>query len=182
MADLAEHIWNALAKYWSSPIPQAILFGTLACIGTLVYVFFTNARNAKLRVSLLTGLYSLSIFFWTFVVTSLTFCLGLSSFVAYNRIWGVPLAAGGAVLTSFALSGVVSFVVWRRGAERLLRSIATRAPKSEEQWLVDYVALVGRFESLPSVELRIAEDPKPLAMAVSGKRHVAVVSTGLLAS
>ena len=82
MADLAEHIWKALGTYWSSPIPLAILFGTLACIGTLVYVFLTNARNAKLRVSLLTGLYSLSIFFWTFVVTSLTFCLGFSTFVA----------------------------------------------------------------------------------------------------
>ena len=181
MADLAEHIWKALGTYWSSPIPLAILFGTLACIGTLVYVFLTNARNAKLRVSLLTGLYSLSIFFWTFVVSSLTFCLSISTTVAY-KAWGVPLAAGGAVLTSFALSGIVSFVVWRRGAERLLRSITTRTPRGEEQWLTDYFALVGRFESLPYVELRIADNPKPVAMAVSGKRHVVVVSTGLLAS
>src|SRR2546428_13273389 len=155
MADLAEHIWKALGTYWSSPIPLAILFGTLACIGTLVYVFVTNARNAKLRVSLLTGLYSLSIFFWTFVVSSLTFCLSISTTVAY-KAWGVPLAAGGAVLTSFALSGIVSFVVWRRGAERLLRAIAPRAPRAGGQGVLGYVSPLGPFELPPPVGVAIA--------------------------
>ena len=182
MSDLVEHITNALAKYWSSPIPLAILFGTLACIGTLVYVFLTNARNTKLRVSLLTGLYALSIFFWAFIATSLVFCLGMSSFVAYNRTWGVPVAAGGAVLASLALSTAVSVVVWRRGAEGFLRRIPTRAANAKEGWLVDYLTLMGQFESLPPLELRIMSDAKPLAMAVSGPRHVIVVSTGLFDS
>ena len=44
------------------------------------------------------------------------------------------------------------------------------------------MSLVGRFESLPPVDLRIREDAKPIAMAVSGKRHLVIVSTGLLAS
>jgi heat shock protein HtpX len=182
MSDLIEHITNALSKYWSSPIPLAIIFGTLACIGTLVYVFLSNARNAKLRVSLLTGLYALSIFFWAFMATSLVFCLGMSSFVAYNRAWGVPVAAGGAVLTSLATSAAVSVAVWRRGAERFLRRIPTRAPDSAERWLSDYIALVAQFESLPPPELRIREEEKPVAMAVSGRNHVIVVSSGLLAS
>src|SRR5436309_12915985 len=124
MASPIELVGEALQTYWLSPLSLSVLAVCGASFGTLLYVFLTNARNAKLRVSLLTGLYSLSIFFWTFVVTSLTFCLGFSTFVAY-KVWGVPLAAGGAVLSSFALSGVVSFVVWRRGAERLLRSIPT---------------------------------------------------------
>src|SRR3989442_12488719 len=141
MADLAEHIWKALGTYWSSPIPLAILFATLACIGTLVYVFLTNARNAKLRVSLLTGLYSLSIFFWLFVASSFVLCLSLSRMVAYARV-GVQTAAGGAVLVSFAVSAVVSVVVWRKGAARVLRRIPTREPLATETWLVDYIALV----------------------------------------
>src|SRR6059036_2702161 len=110
MADLAEHIWKALGTYWSSPIPLAILFGCLAVIGTLVYVFLSNARNAKLRVSLLTGLYSVSTFLWLFIATSLVLCLSFASTVAYKKAWGVPAAVGCAVLASFALSTIVSVV------------------------------------------------------------------------
>src|SRR2546426_11688801 len=114
MADLAEHIWKALGTYWSSPIPLAILFGTLACIGTLIYVFVTNARNAKLRVSLLTGLYALSIFFWAFVATSFVLCVSQARMVAYARN-GVSFAVFGAVIGGLAASAVISLVVWRYG-------------------------------------------------------------------
>jgi heat shock protein HtpX len=181
MSDLAEQITHALEQYWSSPIPLTIIVATLVCMGTLVYVFLTNARNAKLRVSLLTGLYSLSIFFWLFVASSLVFCLSFASIVAY-REWGIRAAAGGAVLLSFALSAFVSIAVWRRGADRVLRKIPTRGPGPEEAWLTDYVALVGKFEDVASVELRVSENPKPVAMAVSGSRHIVIVSTGLLSS
>jgi len=179
--DPVEVIGEALGRYWTNPLPLVILFGCLACIGTLVYVFLTNARNAKLRVSLLTGLYSLSIFFWLFVASSLVFCLSIASIVAY-RDWGIRAAAGGAVLLSFAVSAVVSIAVWRRGADRILRKVATRAPGADERWLTDYVGLVGKFEDVAPVALRVREDAKPLAMAVSGRRHVVIVSTGLLSS
>ena len=176
-----EVIGEALETYWTSPLPLIILFATLACIGTLVYVFLTNARNAKVRVSLLTALYSLSIFFWLFVASSLVLCVSIASMVAY-RPWGVQVAAGSAVLVSFALSALVSAAVWRRGADRVLRRIPTRPPGEAERWLGEYVALVSKFESVPPVELRVKEDPKPIAMAVSGPRHVVIVSTGLLSS
>ena len=177
-----EIVVESLQAYWiTSPLPLIILFATLACIGTLVYVFLTNARNAKLRVSLLTGLYSLSIFFWLFVASSFVLCLSLSRMVAYAR-FGVQTAAGGAVLVSFAVSAVVSVVVWRKGAARVLRRIPTREPLATETWLVDYIALVGKFEGVSSVELRVKEDATPVAMAVSGARDIVIVSTGLLSS
>ncbi len=176
-----EIIGEALQNYWTSPLPLVVLFACLACIGTLVYVFLTNARNAKLRVSLLTGLYSLSIFFWVFVASSLVLCLSLSWMVAYAR-FGVQTAAGAAVLVSVVLSTVVSVVVWRWGANRVLRRIPTRPPSESERWLAEYVGLIGKFESLPSVELRITEGAKPVAMTVSGRRHLVILSTGLLAS
>src|SRR2546427_1856432 len=175
-----EVIGEALERYWTNPLPLIVLFATLACIGTLMYVFLTNARNAKLRVSLLTGLFSLSIFFWLFVASSLVLCISLSGMVAYRGL--APGAAGVAVLVSFGMSAVISVAVWRKGADRVLRRIPTRTPAAGEQWLTDYVSLVGRFESLPPVDLRIREDAKPIAMAVSGKRHLVIVSTGLLAS
>src|SRR5438093_927433 len=176
-----EVIGEALEEYWTNPLSLVVLFACLAVIGTLVYVFLSNARNAKLRVSLLTGLYSVSTFLWLFIAASLTLCLSFASTVAYKRAWGVPAAVGCAVLVSFALSGVVSVVAWRRGADRILRDIPTRAPEGEERWLTDYVALVSDFEGIPPVDLRVTEDEKPLAMAVSGRRHVVIVSTGLLA-
>ena len=176
-----EVMGEALQRYWADPFPLIVLFTCLACIGTLVYVFLTNARNAKLRVSLLTGLYSLSIFFWLFVASSLVLCLSVAKFVAYTD-WGIRAAAGGAVLLSFALSAFVSVAVWRGGANRVLRKIPTRGLGAEEAWLVDFVALVGKFEDIAPVEVRVTENPKPIAMAVSGLRHVVIVSTGLLSS
>src|SRR5438445_8548679 len=128
-----EVMGEALQRYWTDPLPLIVLFTCLACIGTLVYVFLTNARNAKLRVSLLTGLYSLSIFFWLFVATSLVLCLSVASIVAY-RDWGIRAAAGGAVLLSFALSAFVSVAVWRGGADRGLRMVPTRARGAGEAW------------------------------------------------
>jgi len=179
--DPFEIIAEALETYWTSPIPLIVVFACLACIGTLAYVFVTNARNAKLRVSLLTGLYTVSIFFWIFIASSLVLCISLSSMVAYRR-WGVQVAAGAAILLAVGLSGAVSLVVWRRGAARVLRKVPNRPPSDSERWLAEYVDLVRRFESIPPVELRITEDPRAIAMAVSGKRHVVVVSTGLLGS
>ncbi len=179
--DLLEVIGEALSAYWTSPLPLIIVFACLACIGTLVYVFLTNSRNAKLRVSLLTGLYSLSIFFWLFLATSLVFCLGLSRMIAYAK-FGVPLAAGSAVLISFVVSAVISVFVWRTAAARVLRKTTTRAPRADEKWIEDYARLVGRFEGLPNFEVRVTEDPRPLAMTVSGPSHVVIVSTGLVES
>src|SRR2546425_584682 len=122
-----EVMGEALERYWTNPLPLIVLFTCLACIGTLLYVFMTNARNAKLRVSLLTGLYSLSIFFWLFVATSLVLCLSVASIVAY-RDWGIRAAAGGAGLLSFAPSVLVPVAAWRLGAEDALRETAPPAP------------------------------------------------------
>ncbi len=179
--EILELIGDALSGYWTSPLPLIIVFACLACIGTLVYVFLTNSRNAKLRVSLLTGLYSLSIFFWLFLATSLVFCVGMSRMVAYDRM-GVEIAAGSAVLVSVAVSSLVSLFVWRTAARRVLKKIPTRAPSKAEMWIVDYAQLVGRFEGLPAFEVKVTDDPRPMAMTVSGPSHLVILSTGLLAS
>ncbi|TLZ90622.1 MAG: hypothetical protein E6K01_02970 [Methanobacteriota archaeon] len=60
MASLAATIGEALEHYWLSPLALTVLAICGASIATLLYVFLTNARNTKLRVSLLTGLYALS--------------------------------------------------------------------------------------------------------------------------
>src|SRR5256885_16236028 len=113
MADLLHTIGEALGAYWSSPLSLTVVAVFVACIGTLMYVFLTNARNAKLRVSLLTGLYSLSIFFWLFVASSLVLCISLSGMVAYRGL--APGAPGAAVLVGFGMSAVISVAVWLNG-------------------------------------------------------------------
>ena len=110
MADLLQIISEALQTYWSSPLSLAVLAVCGASIGTLLYVFVTNARNAKLRVSLLTGLYALSIFFWAFVAASLVLCVSQARMVAYARN-GVPVAVFGAVVGGLTASMVISLVV-----------------------------------------------------------------------
>jgi len=111
MASLVEVIREALQTYWFSPLSLSVLAVCGASIGTLLYVFLTNARNAKLRVSLLTGLYALSIFFWAFIAASLVLCISQARMVAYAR-FGVPLAVFGAVCGGLAASSVVSFLGW----------------------------------------------------------------------
>src|SRR2546427_4876986 len=112
MADLLHVIGEALSAYWLSPLPLTVLAVSIASIGTLLYVFVTNARSPKLRVSLLTGLYALSIFFWAFVATSLVLCVSQARMVAYARN-GVPLAVFGAVIGGLAASSIISLLGWR---------------------------------------------------------------------
>src|SRR5437867_9325007 len=119
MASLLQVIGEALQSYWLSPLSLTVLVVCGACIGTLLYVFITNSRNAKLRVSLLTGLYALSLFFWAFVAASLVLCVSQARMVAYARN-GVPLAVFGAVVGGFAASAVISVVVWKYGNAAVL--------------------------------------------------------------
>jgi len=179
MADLLHTISEALQTYWSSPLSLAVLAVCVASIGTLLYVFITNARNAKLRVSLLTGLYALSIFFWAFVAASLVLCIAQARMVAYARN-GVPVAVFGAVVGGLTASVVISLLVWRYGNAAVLRKFAPRSLNETELWLQQYVDLLGEFENVPRVQVCIVESDDTLAMAVGGKNRSILLSRGLL--
>src|SRR6266571_1182640 len=120
MPNLVEVIGEAIPAYWLSPLSLTVLAVCGASMGTLLYVFVTNSQNAKLRVSLLTGLYALSLFFWTFVAASLVLCVSQARMVAYARN-GVPLAVFGAVIGGLAASILISAIVWKYGNASVLR-------------------------------------------------------------
>src|SRR5206468_542594 len=142
MVSPVELVGEALQTYWLSPLSLTVLAVCGASFGTLLYVFVTNARNAKLRVSLLTGLYALSIFFWAFVAASLVLCISQARMVAYARN-GVPLAVFGAVCGGLAASTVISFLVWRYGNKAMLRRFAPRNLNEGELSLQQYVDLLA---------------------------------------
>src|SRR5438093_11621560 len=123
MASLVEVIGEALQHYWLSPLSLTVLAVCGASIGTLLYVFLTNARNAKLRVSLLTGLYALSIFFWVFIAVSLVLWVSQARMVAYARN-RVPVAVGGAVIGGLPASAVILVPGWRHGHDAGSRQFA----------------------------------------------------------
>ena len=177
--DLLEIIAEALVSYWSSPLTLSVVAVCGACMGTLLYVFVTNARNAKLRVSLLTGLYALSIFFWAFVAVSIFLCTSQARMVAYARN-GVPMAVLGAVLGGFSATAIISLIVWRYGNAAVLRRYAPRGLGPEEQWLRQYVDLLGEFEGIPPIRVGLVESQEPLALAVGGRERTILVSRGLL--
>ena len=179
MASLVEIIREALQAYWFSPLSLSVLAVCGASIGTLLYVFVTNARNAKLRVSLLTGLYALSIFFWAFIAASFVLCISQARMVAYAR-FGVPLAVFGAVAGGLAASALISFLVWRYGNRAVLRKFSMRELRPEEAWVGAYVDLLARFEELPGVRVRVVESDEALAMAIGGKEPHILTSRGLM--
>src|SRR3989449_10219377 len=179
MASLLQTIGEALQTYWLSPLPLAVLAVCVASIGTLLYVFATNAQNPKLRVSLLTGLYSLSIFFWAFLAASFVLCVSQARMVAYARN-GVSLAVFGAVVGGLAASAIISLLVWRYGNAAVIRKFAPRKPGANETWLQEYVDLLGKFEHVPGVKVRIVESDEALAIAVGGRDQNILVSSGLL--
>ncbi len=181
MASLLVLIGEALVAYWSSPLPLSVIAVCGASMGTLLYVFLTNARNTKLRVSLLTGLYALSIFFWAFLAASILLCVGQARMVAYAQN-GVPLAVSGAVSGGLATSAIISLIVWRFGNSAVLRRFSPRDLREEELWLQKYVDLLGDFEQLSRVRVRIVETGQPLGMAVGGKERTLLLSSGLLAA
>ena len=180
MASLVDVIREALQTYWFSPLSLSVLAVCGASIGTLLYVFVTNARNAKLRVSLLTGLYALSIFFWAFIAASLVLCISQARMVAYAR-FGVPLAVFGAVCGGLAASTVISFLVWRYGNKAVLRKFSMRELRPSEAWVGVYVGLLARFEEVPVVRVRLVESDEALAMAIGGKEPHVLISRGLMA-
>lgn len=179
MASFLETVLHALEAYWLSPFSLTVVAVCGACMGTLLYVFVTNSRNAKLRVSLLTGLYALSIFFWAFVAGSIVLCVSQARMIAYAKS-GVPLAVFGAVAGGLASSVVISAAVWKYGSRSVLRKFAPRAPTASELWLRDYVSVLAKFEGLGRLDVGIVDTSSPLAMAVSGRVPVVMVSTGLL--
>jgi heat shock protein HtpX len=179
MASLVEVIGEALQHYWLSPFPLTVLAVCGASIGTLLYVFLTNARNAKLRVSLLTGLYALSIFFWVFIAVSLVLCVSQARMVAYARN-GVPLAVGGAVLGGLVASLIISLAVWRYGNAAVIRKMAPRDLAEDERWLQRYVDLLGEFEGIGHVSVEMVESGEPLAMAIGGTERAILVSKGAI--
>jgi len=178
MASLVEVIGEALLAYWLSPLSLTVLAVCGASMGTLLYVFITNARNAKLRVSLLTGLYALSIFFWAFMAVSLFLCIAQARMVAYTRN-GVPLAVFGAVVGGLAASAIISAVVWKYGNAAVLRKFAPRDLHEDEAWLQNHAELLAEFEGIPGVRVRMVESHDAVAMAVGGKERNILVSQGL---
>jgi Zn-dependent protease with chaperone function len=179
MASFIEVVGEALQAYWLSPLSLTVLAVCGACMGTLLYVFVTNARNAKLRVSLLTGLYALSIFFWAFVAGSFVLCVSQARMVAYTRN-GVPFAVFEAVVGGLAASAVISAVVWKFGNASLLRKLAPRPPTPAETWLPDFVRVLANFEGVKDVHVGVIDGTAALALAVGGKRPTIIASTGLL--
>jgi len=179
MASFVEVVGEALQTYWLSPLSLTVLAVCGASMGTLLYVFVTNARNAKLRVSLLTGLYALSIFFWAFVAASLLLCVSQARMVAYARN-GVPLAVFGAVVGGLAATAVISAVVWKYGNAAVLRKFAPRELHQDEMWLQKYADLLGEFEGVPRIRVRIVDSDKAIAIAVGGTVRTILASRGLL--
>lgn len=179
MAEPLDSIIEALAAYWSSPLVLSIVAVCGASMGTLLYVFLTNARNAKLRVSLLTGFYGLTVFFWLFAGLSVLTCIMKSNMVAYETR-GVQTAAAGAVLIALAAAAILSYFVWRTAAKRVLRKFLTRELASDERWIQEYVNLRAKFEGVRAVSVLMVESEAPLAMAIGGRAPRILVSTGLL--
>jgi len=179
MASVLEVIGEALEAYWLSPLSVSVLAVCGASMGTLLYVFVTNGRNSKLRVSLLTGLYGLSVFFWAFIATSLALCVSQARMVAYARN-GVPLAVGGALIGGLAASVLISVLVWRYGNRSVIRRFAPREPRADESWVQQFVDLLCQFEQIRMVRVRIVDSGECLAMAIGGRERTILVSEGLL--
>ena len=179
MASFLELVSEALLAYWTSRLSLGVLVACATAMGTLMYVFMTNARNPKLRVSLLTGLYALSIFFWTFVAVSLVLCLSQARMVAYSA-QGVPIAVAGAVLGGLLATLVVSLVVWRYGNAVILRRFSPRDPRDDERWLQEYANPLMRFEQMSPARVAMVDSADAIAMALGGKQRTILVSRGLL--
>lgn len=179
MTSFVEVVGEALEAYWLSPLSLTVLAVCGACMGTLLYVFVTNARNTRLRVSLLTGLYALSIFFWGFVAGSFVLCVSAARMVAYARN-GVPLAVFVAVMAGLAASAVISALVWKYGNASVLRQFAPREPTADESWLQGYVNSLSKFEGLGDPRVSVVDVSSAVAMAIGGKQRTILISSGLL--
>ncbi len=179
MSDPLEAVVDALVAYWSSPVPLVIVAACAASMATLLYVFLANARNARLRVSLLTGFYGLTVFFWGFVAASLVLCVMRSNMVAYETA-GVRNAAAGAVSSALLLAFLVTYLVWRSASRRVLRRLSPRPLGPGEAWVQDYARLLATFEGLGDVPVQVVDQQGAIAMALGGREPTILLSEDLL--
>lgn len=169
---------EVLSVYWSSPWTVGVVVSCLASMATLAYVFSSNSRNAKLRISILSGLYALSIFFWTFVAISLLVCEVMAEELEYSNVLGLAIIIS--VVLSLLIATFASYAVWRVGPNRIMRRLHPREPASGETWLQEFVYSLSDAEDVSSTTVRITEIEAPLCLAVGGKENCIVTSKMLL--
>ena len=173
-------IGEAIAEYWTSPLPLGVLASCLSLMGLVGGAYALRRGDAPRRVRLLSLLYVLAVFFWSFLAVSLVLCISQAGMVAY-RTWGVRLAFAGAVLASLALAFACAIVVWRHAPGVMLRRLKSRPLRGGEAWLQGYVDRVARSEGIPPTAVRALDSDTPIALSVGGRRPTIVVSRGLLA-
>jgi heat shock protein HtpX len=171
---------EAIFIYWTSTLPLLVLTGIGASLATLFFVFLGNARNPRLRVSLLSGLYGLSTFFWIFVGSSLALCVLQKDMITYQTS-GVQIAATAAVSLALVGSATVGVYVWYRAPQRLLDSMQTRPPGPEERWIQEYLDLLATYQGARSPQAAILITDEPQCMTVGSPfRDVLLVSEGMM--
>ena len=173
-------IGEAIAEYWTSPLPLGVLAVCLSLMGLVGGAYALRRGDATTRVRLLSLLYGLAVFFWSFLAVSLVLCISQAGMVAY-RTWGVRLAFAGAVLASLALAFACAIVVWRHAPGAMLRRLKPRPLRGGEAWLQGYVDRVARSEGVPPTEVRALDSDTPIALSVGGRHPTVGVSRGLLA-
>ena len=117
---------KVVSIYFTSPLVISVLAACIGSLATQAYFFRTNARDPSLRVSILTGSYSVSVFFWLFIGLSLIFCYIVfvgSRTTAYTA-WGVQLVFGTTVLGSATIVGLTTALVWKNGPDHVLKYLA----------------------------------------------------------
>src|SRR5207244_319844 len=94
---------------------------------------------------------------------------------ALEAYWVSPLS-----LSVLAAAAIICLLVWQYGNAAVIRKFNPRKPAPDEAWLQQYVDLLGKFERVPGVRVRIVESNDALAMAVGGAHQTILVSSGLL--
>ncbi len=171
-------VFDFITIYWTSLLPLAVLAGIYLAVGLLSLAFRFRETEPRLRVRLLTGIFTLNLVGWSFVAISLALCGLFGGSFEGNYELGVRNIVGEAFSLSILVALPVSLFAKRRASEMLLVRLPGRERVSGE--------LAATFQALASkmrisrARLYFADLPAPVSMAASGKSSVVVVARSLL--
>lgn len=170
---------ESLQTYFTSVYTVGILSACIASIITFVYIFIADARNPKLRTSVLSALFSISIFFWIFIAMSFVICMLLSEELEYSTT-GVKLTFTSSVLIGIIMSIAISVLVWKFASRRIIKKLDLRELSSHETYIKGNVTRISENIEIEIPMILILRSKEPVSMVIGGKSYHLILSEGLI--
>ncbi len=169
-----------LVHYFSNPLPLLTLLISFGSLSVCSYLFFTRGEKPKLRSDLLSTIFALSTFNWTFIGVSLVLC---SFFVGTGEEYSmvqIKNTFAVAILLGILVSLFISFIVMQNASKIILSTMDTMKPSDSKE----FFALNAMKKMANDMNMLVPDfvvtNKMAVSLAIGGKNPTIVISRDLI--